>query len=89
MLCLREASGELQKIVTEFAGWLANEQPPWAAYHALMDGRLIYLDKHPGVWPMEVEETWRRMMAKCVIKVAGQEAKEACGTEQPYRGWGR
>ena len=50
--------------------------------NALMLGSLIGLDKHPGVRPVGVGETWRRLMAKCVLKVAGQEAKEACGTDQ-------
>ena len=31
---------------------------------------------------MGVVETWRRIMAKCILKVDRQEAKEACGVEQ-------
>ena len=31
---------------------------------------------------MGVGETWRRLLAKCVLKVSGQESKEACGTDQ-------
>ena len=27
-------------------------------------------------------ETWRRLMAKCVLRVTGQEANAACGTYQ-------
>ena len=47
-----------------------------------MRGRLIALDKHPGTRPVGVGETWRRMMAKCLLRVAGPEAKAACGTTQ-------
>ena len=43
-----------------------------------MAGCLIGMDKYTGVRPMGVGETWKRMMAKCVLKVAGQEVKETC-----------
>ena len=39
------ASGELRLIVRDFMEWLGNGRPPWAAYRALMSGRLIALDK--------------------------------------------
>ena len=61
---------------------LGNGRPPWAAYRALMSGRLVALDKQPGIRPVGVGETWRRMMAKCLLRVAGPEAKTACGTTQ-------
>ena len=47
-----------------------------------MSGRLIALDKQPGIRPVGVGETWRRLMAKCLLKLAGPEAKSACGTTQ-------
>ena len=47
-----------------------------------MLGRLIGLDKCPGVMPLGVGEIWRQMLAKCVLVVTGAEAKEAYGTEQ-------
>ena len=47
-----------------------------------MSSWLIALDKQPGIWPVIVGETWRRLMAKCLLKVAGPEAKTACGTTQ-------
>ena len=61
---------------------MANRRPPWAAYRALMLGRPIGLDKCPGVWPVGVVDTWRRMLEKCVLAVAGAESEEACGMEQ-------
>ena len=69
-------------IVGDFVEWLGNGRPAWAAYRALMSGRLIVLDKQPGIRPVGVVETWQRMMAKCLLRVAGPEAKEACGTTE-------
>ena len=80
------ASMGLRQIVREFGDWMANGRPPWAAYRALIMGRLISLNNFPGLSPVIVGETWHQMLAKCVLAVTGAEAKEACGTEQLYRG---
>ena len=82
ILRLRAASAEPRLIVGDFFEWLGNGRPSWATYQALMSGRLIALDKQPGIRPVGVGETWRRMMAKCLMRVAGPEAKTACGTTQ-------
>ena len=47
-----------------------------------MSGRLIALDKQPGIRPVGVGETWRRLMAKCLMRVTGPRLKAACGTAQ-------
>ena len=75
-------SGELRLIVADFTEWLSNGRPPWAAYRAMMSGRLIALDTQPGVIPVGVGETWRRLMENCLLQVTGQEVKATCGTEQ-------
>ena len=75
------ASGELSFIVAEVGEWLSNGRPPWAAYRAMMSGGLIALDKSPGIRPVGIGETWQHLLAKCLLQVTGQEAKEACGTE--------
>ena len=80
--CFGAASGELRLIVGDFTEWLGNGRPPLAAYWALMSGRLIALDKQPGIIPVVVGETWLRMMVKCLLRVTGQEATAACGTAQ-------
>ena len=72
----------LREAVAEFTRWMANDTPPWAAIRALMANRLMALDKCPGVRPVGIGEIWRRLFAKCVLKVAGTEAKEACGSAQ-------
>jgi hypothetical protein len=51
---LREA------VVAKFADWLANSFPPWAAYHALMGGRLVALDKAPRCPPTG---NWQNLVA--------------------------
>ena len=76
------ASAELRLIFGDFVDWLVNGRPPWASYIALMSGRLIVLYKQPVIRPVRVRETWRRMMAKCLLRVTGPEAKTACGTTQ-------
>ena len=43
---------------------------------------MIALDKQPGIRPVGVGDNWRQMMAKCLLKVAGTEAKAACGMTQ-------
>ena len=49
---------------------------------ALMSGRLIAPNKQPRIRPFGVRETWRRLMAKCLLWVTGPEAKAACGNSQ-------
>ena len=80
------ASGELRLIVAEFGEWICNGRPPWASYRAMISGRLIALDKCPGIRPVGIGETWRRLLAKCLLKMTGQEAKAACRTEQLAEG---
>ena len=41
---------------------------------------MITLDKQPGIRPAGVGGTWQRLMAKCLLQVAGPEAKAACRT---------
>ena len=76
------ASAEIRFIVEDFDEWLSNRRPPWAAYRALMSGRPVALEKHQGIGPVGVGETWRRLMVKCLLKVSGPEAKATCGTTQ-------
>ena len=61
---------------------MTNDTPPVAATRALLANRLMALDKCPGVRPIGIGEIWRRLLAKCVLKVAGGEAKAACGNAQ-------
>ena len=65
------ASGELRHIVAEIGEWLSNGRPPWAAYRAMMSGRLIALDKSSGIRPVGIGETWRCLLEKCLLRVIG------------------
>ena len=82
LLWFGAASAELRLIVEYFIEWMSNGRLPWSAYRALTSGRLIALDKQPGIRPVGVGEMWRRLIANCLLKVAGPEAKAACGTTQ-------
>ena len=46
-----------------------------------MSGRLIALEKKPGIRPVSVGETWRQLMAKCLLRMTGQESKDACSMD--------
>ena len=47
-----------------------------------MSGRMIVLDKHPGVRPVGVGETWRHVFAKIVLNFMGLESTMACQDDQ-------
>ena len=82
LLRFGKESNQLRESIASVTRWLANDSPPWAAYRALMSNRLVALDKCPGVRPVGIGEVWRRLMAKCVLSVAGHEAKTVCGSQQ-------
>ena len=48
----------------------------------MMSVRLIALEKQPGVRLLGVVETWRQLMAKCLLWVTEKETKAAYGTKQ-------
>ena len=45
LLHFSATSGKLRLIVSDFAEWLGNRQPPWGAYRALTSGWMIALEK--------------------------------------------
>jgi hypothetical protein len=71
-------SSALREELAEWASWLANEHPPWAAYRALMACRLVALDKQPGMRPVGIGEIFHRLFAKAMLLVVGKEATRAC-----------
>ena len=58
MMWIGTASAGQRHIVGEFEDWMANGRPIWAAYRALMLGRLVGLNKVPSVRPVGVGDTW-------------------------------
>lgn len=77
-----QGSSRLRDSLAKLAEWLSNHSPPWAAYRALVTVRIIALDKCPGVSPVGIGETVFRLLAKCVLLVAGEEATASCGVHQ-------
>ena len=49
LLQIGEVSAYLWMIVASFAEWAENHRLPWAAYRALIAGRIIFPDRNPGV----------------------------------------
>ena len=82
LLKLGEYRKRLRAIVETFVNWLSNKDPPLAAYHEFMSGRLIALDKQHVFFPAGVRENWRRLFAKCVLRVTGPEATSASQDDQ-------
>ena len=65
-------SEELRGELAAWTRWLANGSPPWAAYRALIAGRLVAIDKNPGVRPVGIGEAIRRLMEKLVHSLTGK-----------------
>ena len=82
LLRFGKPSADCRKAVAGLACWLSDGTPPWAACRAFLACRTLGMDKCPGARPISIGETIRRLTAKCVIHVAGAEAKNACGTDQ-------
>jgi hypothetical protein len=66
-------SSALREELTEWASWLANQHPPWAAYRALVACRLVALDKEPGVRPVGIGEIFRRLFNTTRSRQRGDE----------------
>ena len=73
-----EESKKLLTSVEIFVDWIANMSPSWASYCAFMLSHLIPLDQQLVFCPVEVGENWRCLFDKCVLRVTGPEATNAC-----------
>ena len=62
---------EFRVVVADMVSWMSNSSPPWAAYRAMISCRLVVLDNRPGVRPVWLRETFRRAIAKIVMRAAG------------------
>ena len=78
LLKFGDHSKKLRTSVEYFLDWLSNQSPSQAANQNFMSGRLIALDKLSGVRPLVVGGNWRRLVAKCMLKVTVPEATHAC-----------
>ena len=79
LLHFKLSSERLRHEAALWTEWLANEHLPWAAFRAFQASRLIALDKQPGVRPVGVGKSFRRLFAKIVLRLTRHEATAACG----------
>ena len=54
------ASAELREVLVDWAEWLSNSCPDWAAYRGMITSRLLVLDKEPGTQPVGIGSIWLR-----------------------------
>ena len=72
-------SEALREEMAEWADWLQNSNPPWAAIHAILACRLLGLDKVPGTRPVGIGEVFCRLWTKITLELVGDRAMAACG----------
>ena len=72
----------LHESVASLCRRLANSIVPWSNVRGLVASRLIALDKCPGVRPIGVGETLRRIVGKIVFSVCHLDIEEVAGVSQ-------
>ena len=82
LLRFGSASGHLRETIAGFCRSLCNSIIPWDNIRALLASRLIALDKCPGVRPIGVGETLRRIVGKAICSVTRFDASVVCGSDQ-------
>ena len=75
-------SARLRDTVAAVCRRLCNTIVPWDDIRALVASRLIALDKCPGVRPIGVGETLRRIIGKAICVVTRFDVSLECGSEQ-------
>ena len=73
-----------QVVIGKIVDWQWNSFLPWAAFLALMARQLCDMDKGSGggAHPLYVGEISQRLLTRCLLFMAGSEAKEVCGIDQ-------
>ena len=75
-------SSDLRDEVATHATKMCNQILPWSKVRALVSGRLIALDKHPGVRPIGIGECLRIIVCKSVAEFTKIDLEETCSTDQ-------
>ena len=75
-------SERLRDAVAALARRMANTIVPWADIRALVSNRLIALDKCPGVRPIGIGESLRRIVGKAVCSATRSDLTVLSGTDQ-------
>ncbi len=76
------SSTSFRQEMATWTEWLSNESPPWAAYRATMATRAVAFNKFPGVRPISIGESYRRLWARLIISQTRDQAKAACNTTE-------
>eukprot|EP00919_Chromeraceae_sp_WS-2016_P022452 GHVR01053306.1.p1 GENE.GHVR01053306.1~~GHVR01053306.1.p1 ORF type:complete len:216 (-),score=18.58 GHVR01053306.1:516-1163(-) len=71
-------STRLRDAVASLARRLANGNVPWDDIQAQFANRLIAIDKCPGVRPIAIGESLRRLIAKAIVMSTKNEITKAC-----------
>ncbi len=75
-------SDRLRDSVASLVRYLSNNIVPWDDIRALVACRLIALDKCPGVRPIGIGETLRRIIGKTVCSVTRYDLNDTCDITQ-------
>ena len=82
LCCSFKGAADLCTALALVARRLATEHVDPAGLSALVASRLIALDKCPGVRPIGVGEVSRRIIAKAILQVVGNDVCEVTGAQQ-------
>ena len=75
-------SSHLRDQVASVARRLANSIVPWSDIRGFVASRLIALDKNPGVRPIGVGESLRRIVGKAITSLTKCDIEDVCGVSQ-------
>ena len=75
-------SSRCRDALASLVSLLSNSTVDWNLICALLANRLIALDKHPGIRPIGIGETLRRILSKVVCLITRTDAEEVCGSSQ-------
>ena len=76
--CKTKSLSEVATLATKMCSQIL----PWSKVRALVSGRLIALDKSPGVRPIGIGECLRRIICKSVAEFTKIDLEETCLTDQ-------
>jgi len=76
------SSARLRDSIAALCRCLCNSVVPWDDIRALVASRLIALNKCPGVRPIGIGETLRRVIGKAVCMATRIDATLVCGSDQ-------
>lgn len=86
LVSFKTVSDELCNAVADVARRLATERVDPLGIKALLNNRLIPLDKNPGVRPIGIGETLRRIIGKAAMTVLKKDVMYAAGVTQVCAG---